>query len=318
MLNKALLREIEKGLPGPLYFLWSEESYFLEDALLKIIESVIPAGNADFNYDVFYPVSTPQEIMNAASTLPFMVPRRLVAIKDFQAFPASAVKAFLTYFREPAETTCMVIMSRKAPAASLDPGWKVYSLNIQDKDVPAWLRQAAAQKGLKLTDDAVEHLIEYVGYEIGLLMMELEKLASGGGRTVSGSDIVSSTSMTRENTTFELVDSLVAGRNTKAFRILKNLLSNMSAYELPSVLGTLNWHYKQFYSLWSGKGKRPARMNEKTYRALAKHLPSFTEEDFFRIFLSLHEADVGLKTSGRPELVLEVLLIRLLQKGSLH
>jgi hypothetical protein len=55
-------------------------------------------------------------------------------------------------------------------------------------------------------------------------------------------------------------------------------------------------------------------MREKTYRALIKYVPSFSEEDFFRIFQSLHEADLGVKSSGRPELVLDVLLIKLLQK----
>lgn len=318
MLNKTIHGEFEKGLPAPLYFIWSEESCLLDEALARISETVLASGARDFNYDVFYPSAASQEILNAASTLPFMMPKRLVLIKDFHLFPASAVKALIPYFREPAETTCMVVLSLKAPAAKLDIGWKVYSLNIQDRDIPAWLKQTAAKKGITLTDDAVDYLIEYIGYEIGLLMMEVEKLASRGSGKVSGRDIVASTSMMREYTTFELVDSLVAGQSSKAFRILTALLSTMSSHELPLILGTLNWHYKQFYSLWSHKGKRPMKMREQTYRALVKYLPSFKEEDFFSIFRSLHEADLGLKTSGRPELVLEVLFIRLLQKRSLN
>jgi DNA polymerase-3 subunit delta len=315
MLNKVLLREFEKGLPAPLYLFWSEEIFFLDEALSKIIETVIPSGAEDFNYDVFYPAAAPQEILNAASTLPFMAPRRLVVIKDFHLFPAAAVKALMQYFMNPAETACVVIFSLKAPAAKLEVDWKVYSLGIQDRDIPAWLKQTAAKKGITLTDDAVDCLIEYAGYEIGPLMMEIEKLVSGGSRRVSGRDIAASASMMREFTTFELVDSLVAGQSSKAFRILTTMLSTMSSHELPLILGTLNWHYKQFYSLWSHKGRRPVKMKEKTYRALVKYLPSFSEEDFFRIFRSLHEADLALKTSGRPELVLEVLLIRLLQRS---
>ena len=81
-----------------------------------------------------------------------------------------------------------------------------------------------------------------------------------------------------------------------------------------AIIGTLNWHYKQFYALWVNKGKRPAKMRERTYRALVKYVPSFKEENFLRIFQSLHEADLGVKSSGRPELVLEALLFKLLQK----
>jgi len=318
MQNKALLREFEKGLPHSLYYLWSEESCFLDEAVSMIVETVLAGETADFNHDTFYSSVSPREILNAASTLPFMAPRRLVLIKDFHLFPAAAVKALIPYFREPAETTCMVVLSLKAPAAKLDVGWKVYSLNIQDRDIPAWLKQTAAKKGMKLTDEAADYLIEYIGYEIGPLMMEIEKLASRGGGRISGGDIIASTSMMREYTTFELIDSLVAGQRSKAFRILTPLLSTMSSHELPLILGTLNWHYKQFYSLWIHKGKRPVKMREGTYRSLVKYLPSFREEDFFRIFRSLHEADLGLKTSGRPELVLEVLFIRLLQERSVN
>ena len=87
--------------------------------------------------------------------------------------------------------------------------------------------------------------------------------------------------------------------------------------EAPIILGTLNWHYKQFYSLWLNKGVKPGKMREKTFRSLKRHLASFSEIHFRHIFQSLHEADLGIKTSGRPELEIEVLLIKLLQKGAL-
>jgi len=59
-------------------------------------------------------------------------------------------------------------------------------------------------------------------------------------------------------------------------------------------------------------------MREKTFRGLSKYLPSYTEDSFFNIFKSLHEADIGVKTSGRPELVIELLLIKLIQKRRLN
>lgn len=314
MPNKALLKEFEKGLPSPLYFLWSGEDFFLEKALSRFVEIVIKAGPVDFNYDVFYPSSSPQEVLNAAATLPFMAQRRLVVLKDFHLFTAMPVKALTPYFREPAETTCMLVLSQKAPPSALDLDWKVYPLNISERDMPGWLKQTAVKKGLRLTDDAIDYLIDYVGYEIGPLMMEIEKLSLLDKKTVTARDLIDSISMMREYTTFDLVDSMVSGQSTRAFRILKALFSGRS--DPPAIIGTLNWHYKQFYSLWANKGKRPSKMREKTYRTLVKYVPSFKEEDFCRIFQNLHEADLGVKSSGRPELVLEVLLLKLLQKGA--
>jgi len=317
MLNKTLLKEIEKGLPGPVYYLWSEESLFLEDSLARCIETVIDPVNADFNYDVFYPSSDPQEILDAASTLPFMTQRRLVVIRDFNQFKAPAVKALTPYFDDPSESTCMIILSQKAPKKALKFKGKTFPLNIREHDIPAWLKQTAARKNVKLTNDAVDSLIEFVGYDIGLLMMEVEKLALSGSGTITGKDIVSSTSMMRTFTPFDLLDSLISGQKTRSFRILKTMFSG-SSMEAPIILGTLNWHYKQFYSLWLNNGKRPAKMREKTFSSLKSHLPSFRQRHFLHIFQSLHEADLGIKTSGRPELEIEVLLIKLLQKGALN
>ncbi|MBI5098642.1 MAG: DNA polymerase III subunit delta [Nitrospirae bacterium] len=316
MLNKALLKEVEKGLPEFLYYIWSEENFFLEEALSKFIDIIIASSPMDFNYDVFYSSSTPQEILNAASTLPFMAPRRLVVIKDFHLFTASSIKALTPYFKEPAETACMAILSQKAPQKSLEVAWKIFQIDIKENEIPAWVKQAVAKKGIRLTDEAADYLIDYIGNDIGLLMTEIEKLSFTGNKLITGKDIIETISMTREYTTFDLVDSLVAGQSTRAFRILKTLFSGRS--DSPAIIGTLNWHYKQFYSLWVNKGKRPAKMREKTYRALIKYVPSFSEEDFSRIFQSLHEADLGVKSSGRPELVLDVLLIKLLQKEVLN
>ena len=121
--------------------------------------------------------------------------------------------------------------------------------------------------------------------------------------------------MTRKYSSFDLVDALIAGKKTRAFLVLKNLLSE-NAYEAPVILGTLNWHFRQFYRLWANRGARPPKMREGTYRALQKHLPSYNEEAFLRIFRILHETDLGIKASGRPEIVLELLLIRLLERGA--
>jgi DNA polymerase-3 subunit delta len=317
MLNNAFLKEIEKGLPGSLYYVWSEEGCFLDDALSRITEVVTEPGSADFNSDIFDSSSGAQPIIDAASTLPFMTQRRLVVVRDFHQLPAAAVKQLIAFFNKPFETTCLVVLSHKAAKAAWKADWKIYSLNIREREIPAALKHFGARKGIKLTDDAVGHLIEFVGNEIGLLFMEVEKLALSGNKTITGKDVAASTSMTRKFTSFDLIDSLIAGQKTRVFRILKTMFER-NAMEAPVILGTLNWHYKQFYSLWLNKGKRPMKMREKTYRALVNYVSAFRENDFYQIFRNLHEADVAIKTSGRPGLSLEVLMIKLLQSGRVN
>lgn len=315
MLNERFHKELKKGLPNSLYFLWSKESFFLDEALIKTIEVVVTPHQKDFNYDIFYPPISPQKILDVASTLPFLAARRLVILKDFHRFSTPHIKALTPYFKKPSETTCMLILSQKEPKLDFDVASYVYSLRIRESDIPTWLKQRVANKGIKMSESAVDYLIESVGPDIGLLAMEIEKLILSGLRTIESKDIVSSTGMMREYTPFNFVDALIAGQKTRAFRILKTLIEGKSS-DVSVVLGALNWHYKQFYTLWENKGKRPLKMKDATYRTLLKYLPSFTQESFCSIFQSLHEADLGIKTSGRPKLALEILLIKLFQTGT--
>lgn len=317
MLSKVLLREIERGVPEALYYIWSEESIFLEHALSGFVDSVIGANPVDFNYDVFDASSEIQDILDAASTLPFMAQRRLVVLKDFDNFSASAKKSLIPYLSNPSDTTCMVILSRKAPQASLRLSGKTFSLDMKDKDIPVLIRHIASEKGMRFTDDAVDCLIEFVGYDTGLLMMEIERMSLSGKDTITEKDVMAGTSMMREFSSFDLLDAVIAGQKGRAFRILHALFAR-NAMEAPVIVGTLNWHFKQFYLLWLNRGRRPPRMREKTYRQMVKYLSEYQEEDFYQIFRKLHEADLSVKISGRPELVIEVLMIKLLQKGLMH
>ncbi len=313
MLNKALDKELEAGLPQKLYYFWSEEDFFIEELLKKAISRILPDSQADFNYDLFYPSSEAGEIIDAASTLPLMTSRRLVVLKGFNQFSKPAVKALTSYFSDPSETTCMLVLSQKALPKKLSAiSWKSFNVGIKESDVPEWLRRLAVEKGVKMTSGAVESLIEHVGFDAGLLASEVEKLSLSGKGEIDEKDITTSISVVREYTTFNLIDAIAAEQRAKAFRILKSILGEKML--AATVVGTLNWHYREFYNLWVNKGKKPQRMRMSTFRMLSKYLRSYDGDIFQGIFQNLHEADIAIKSSGRPELVLEILLIKLLQK----
>ena len=325
MQNKGFNLELSRGLPKPVYFLWSEESFFLEEALNQAMTSVFGlkyqersesthTGIASvFSCDVFHPDTTPADIINAAKTLPFMSKRRFVAVKDFHKFSSSNIKALASYFKEPCESTCMVILSEKEPKA-FDFKWVVYHLKIREAEIPQWVKNRASERGIRMTDGAISYLLELVGPDIGLLVMEIEKLSLSGLKDIDVHDVEALTADVRGFTSFNLVDAIICSDRDRAFRILKRLLEDRSS-EPSAILGAISWHYRQFYNLWEGKGRRPAKMRDATYKVLSGLFPSYREEDFCRIFKDLHEADVGIKTSGRPSIVLETLLIKLLQRG---
>jgi DNA polymerase-3 subunit delta len=315
MLNSKFNREVQKGLPDPVYFFFSKESIMLEQVLSEAVSTVIRTQQKDFNYDVFYPSASSQEILDASLTLPFLSARRLVVIKNYHEFSLADTEPLMRYFEKPCESTCMIVLTMKEPKFKINIPWHIYSFNVRERDIPAWIKQLTLQKGIEISENAVEYLIETVGPDIGLLAMEIGKLALFGSKKIETHDVISSVGTTREYIPFHLVDALIAGKKTRAFKILRSLVKGGPSHA-PVVLGALNWHYTQFYSLWAQKGKRPPKMRETTYKNLITYLPRFHQEDFITLFQYIHEADKDMKTSARPELTLEVLLIKLLQIGA--
>lgn len=315
MLNKLFTREADKGFPAALYFLWSRDRLLLDEALEKAFPAVIGAAQQDFNLDVFDASSSPRDILDASSSLPFMTSRRLVVLKDFQAFSASQIKSLNPYFFEPSDSTCMIVLSLKDHKKSSEWTGRSFRLFVRESEIPAWVKQRAASRGMNITAAGIDCLLEFVGNDLGLLASEIEKLSLADRKQIGERDIMSMTGQMREFTSFQLIDALVAGQRQKAFRILRTLLENKPS-DAAAVLGPLNWHYRQFYNLWESGGKRPPSMRTASYTALKRHLQRFRLRNFRAIFQILHEADVNIKSSGRQDLVMEVLLIRLLQAGS--
>jgi len=313
MLNKILEREIKNGLKAPLYYLWGKDPLLLEDALSRSIETVISKNPVDFNLNIFHPSASSQQILDAALTLPFMADRRLVILKDFQDFPEVTIKDLLSYLKRPSSGTCMIILSNRPPKKGLDIKWKVYHLDLKERDMLQWVRTLSLKNGIKLTDTAINILLEFTGYDTGLLSMEIEKLANSGKKTIKEEDVVSSITLMRHFSSFELISCIIKGQKTRAMRMLRSILREGSVTDSATLLlGALNWHFREFYNLWLNRGKRPPKMSSDTYNNLKKFLPFCSEERFLNIFKALHEADVMIKTGGMAEIVLETLLINLL------
>jgi DNA polymerase-3 subunit delta len=313
MINRWIEQEIKRKMPEPLYYIHSDESPVVEELLKKAADAVFEKGQKDFNYNVFDKTSTTQKIIDTALTLPFLASRRFVIIRNFDELTAGQKKALVPYLKNPSPGTCMIVISSQFLKAGKEKiPWKVFSLKVNDNDIPRWITQNASERGITLTPDAVETLIEFVGTDTGLLSAELDKIALSEKKYIYKDDIKDLSGFMRDYGVFDLVDALIVKDKDRAFTILKALLDSGSAAP-ESILGAIVWHYGQFYTLWLNKGKRPLKMREKTYRILSCYLRDCSEDYFFEIFKNLHDTDVKIKTTGRPEIALEILLLNLLK-----
>lgn len=292
MSMQGFFKELQSGLKSPAYLLHAEDPYLLKEALLAAKNSV-PEEERDFLFQSFdmadassaEPPSV-EHVLDALNTVPFLMGgRRVIALEGAEKIPSKGLKPVAGYLSKPSPDSVFLLLfsgTPKKPALEALRGAKAIALDIRERDLPAWLRERARQKGLVLSPGAVEYLIGTVGPEPGLLSSEVEKLSMSGRKKLEKEYLVEMVRGSGDYNVFDLIDALRAGDADRVFRIYASLSETQEPYGL---LGALNWHYSR-------------RRKD--------------GEDRARVFALLNEADTMLKSSGGAY-PMEYLLVRLLR-----
>ncbi|MBN2654387.1 MAG: DNA polymerase III subunit delta [Nitrospirae bacterium] len=294
---KVFQKELADSFPSACYLIHSTDAFLLYDAadqLKKCLED-----DNGFNMDVFdlkEKASGVEDIIDVANTLPFFNPRRVVLIRSLQKLKKADAKKLEEYLAEPSSSCLMVMLFEGQAPKLFDPSVmksiKVIPLSVSEKDMAVWVKTEAERKGIKLTNDAVEQLLDSTGSDLGMLYSEIEKISSfvSQGSTVDAASIRETLYAGAEYSAFDLTDAL----NSKDSRAVFRIYEHMGRQQVDEILlGALNYYYAKNIS-FSAQQKRSAEN--------APH----------NLFGLLHEADMGIKSSH--SFVIENLLCRLLQQ----
>ena len=200
-------KQIAAGRVGPLYLILGADEagkVALAGEFLELVEPELRAFNLDRLYGG---ETTGMAVVDAARTLPMMVPRRVVmllhaerllepkresdaAIKDLEALEA--------YVKAPVDTACLVLVG------NLDKRKKLAKLLLSKAAVvecsgPAdaaeaarWVRDRVSQEGMAIDARAARLVADRVGPDIGRLRADVDRLVlyAGGNKTITAEDVL--------------------------------------------------------------------------------------------------------------------------------
>jgi len=294
---EAFLKEADKGLPSSVYLLPASDPFLHREAVEKI-KSFVPVAERDFNLQIFDLSAGGEEgvtlgqILDVANTVSFFGGRRFTVLTtNLQKLNKKDLERLMHYVSNPAPDTAFVMLH--AGALNRDSRekfrtLKLIPLDLKGPEIPSWLKQRARTKGIEISDEAIDYLIEIIGPDLGLLSSEVEKLSLLGKKRIDTDDISEIVTGERLYSIFDLVNALRMKDAEGVFRIYKTLRETADDYGL---VGALNWQYGRNLHAKAGT-------QEKEY--------------FLRVFDLLHRADVDIKSSGR-NFPMEYLLVKLLR-----
>lgn len=274
----TLFRTLKTGELHSVYYLYGAEHQLKDEAVHAILDRILDPGLRDFNLDLRSASDlAPDQIPGICSSLPMMADRRVVVIRDTEAWArkSKGKAAVLAYLERPAPETVLVLVqtSDAAPDADLAKrAWTVELAPLPPERAARWVQHRAEGMQLSLTPEAVEHLVRVTNASLGSLASELAKLSGLSGDDPIGIDRVGALLGVRHGETqFDWRDAIMEGDTARAISLTGPVLqqSGVSGVRLVTLLGTTLVGLGLARTLYD-QGKRGRTLESAVFNALRK------------------------------------------------
>ncbi len=250
---QKILESLRKGDIRPLYLLQGDESYYI-DLITDYFEAhLLDESEKSFNFHLFYGQDLDAtSLIERLRSFPMMGQRQVIILKEAQQM--RTFKGLEPYFENPVASTVFVINYKGKKIAK---NTKIYkhiakhgvvfsSQRLYENQVPGWIEQYMAEKGLKITAKATALLVEYLGSDLSKIMNSLEKLILNkrGASMISEEDIEEQVGISKDYNVFELGNAVLNRDVARAFRIIRYFMANPKAGPMPVITAS-------FYMLYS-------------------------------------------------------------------
>lgn len=337
------IQQAHEGKLLPVYLVMGEERWFTDRVVTALRDAVAKVGIAGFNDDKFTAGEAPvHAVLSAAKMLPMMAKKRFVMVRGVERWekkeddgddaPAKKSKALspldelAEYAKSPCDSTVLVLIAsklhgqRRVVTGAKKGGYLVACDALDRRDVPAWIKGYAKEKGHAIAHEAVETLAELSGSELGHVADAIERLSLyvGAGKPITEQAVTKLVTRVAHTPVWDLVDAVALRRTGRALAVLSDAMEERdSALPLHGLLfSTVRQLLKMDAALREGldpseaaqrAGVMPFKARERAQALRA--LPAGTLGKWVEL---LAAADLALKGSKRPsQAVLETLVLEM-------
>jgi DNA polymerase III subunit delta len=328
----AFLQAAERGRPPAIVLVHGADAQLLDDALAAATRGLFrEAGEAALSREIFEGAEVSvDDVIRAASTLPFMTAMRLVVVRRCQALASKGADALAAYARDPNPSTSLLLLADESLAASRDrrehwllgavPRAATMALATRDgRSAEAWLRQRAAAEGLSVSDEAARLLVQWIGEDGASLLGEARKAALAGGSDNTAVGVKEVTAVVGEHRlsgVFDLTRAVQRREVGAALRILDRLLGMEEPIRLLALL-TADVRATITVADLTARGQateqiaRAVRKPPPVVDAIARGPASAPAPVLARRLERCWEAERRIKSSGEPHAELTALVVDL-------
>jgi len=325
-----LLSDLKKGIIKPVYFLYGEEPFYIDQVSDYIEDNLLDEGEKGFNQIILYgrDVSI-DDIVSNAKRYPMMADRQVVIVKEAQDL-SRTIEQLAPYVENPQPTTVLVLCYKYKKLDGRKPLSKAIKKNgvlletkkLYDNQVSPWIRAALQNAGYEASPKAIQMLADFLGANLSKIANELNKLmlVIPKEQEITPELVEENIGISKDFNNFELAKAVGYREVVKAQRIAQYFVQNPKANPLVLSISSLHGY---FVKLLKYHG-----LPQKDKATVAKTLgvnPFFVEEyvtaarnypmkQVSAALAHLREADVKSKGVGASSFATQDLLKEVLVK----
>jgi DNA polymerase-3 subunit delta len=330
-------KKIKQNKIAPLYVLYGQEEFLIEETVNLIINSSLSSEEIEFNLSVFDMNEVPIDVaIEDAETLPFMGDKRVVIIKDPVFFTGNKdktkvehdLKRLEQYLEAPSPDAVVIFTGnydkldeRKKIVKLLKKNGEVIQASLMDeKAITAWVKNKVTEAQKEIDEEAIHLLLQLVGPKLMLLANEIEKLVLyiSPDTRIDSSVIRNLVPRTLEQNVFSLIDMIVKRRIKDALLFFYDLLEQKEEpIKILSLLAgqfRLIYQVKELYKRGYGQNQTGTYLKVHPYRVklAGDQAAKFTEAELQKIMNDLAEIDYKMKTGKMDKkLLIELFILQL-------
>ena len=333
--GKRLSEFAERKAPGeplPIYVLCGTDPYLLDKGRHIVRERTL--GEAEPGMALLELAGADAEladVLDALRTMPFLAPRRLVLIREADAFFHAKNEgphkrdALLKYLDAPSPTGVLCLematwnSSTRLAKRVAEIGLVVRCEADKPYQIPPWLKgQAKDLYGKTLTDTAARMLMDYLGTDFAALTHALDMLALfvGDAPRIDTAEVDSLIARGHHERVWALCDAVALRQAPQALALLDAFWTE--GMVAPQIVGLLRTPLRQLVrvrafargmSLEAAMDR--AGVPRPAFNRVRRAADAFSEANLADAYQTLVEADLEAKTTPNDRLAMEALVHRL-------
>jgi DNA polymerase III subunit delta len=323
-------KEIRNNRIQPIYLLFGEENYLINELVDLIIEKTLDENLRQLNVEKFSGNDTDSEtITTAALSIPMLAEKKVVIVKNYDKINDS--KSLQFYLQNPSQSTVLILISesidkRKNVFAKISQnGILVQSQKLKKNEIIDWIDRKTSKLGKKIAPEASDLLVDLKGDSLQEIYSEIDKLVTftSERKAITRDDVLAVIGSSREFNIFELINSVGQNNKVKTIQILENLLNqNIEPIFIISMLS------RHFILLWKTtqlkkQGKNPneiavaIQVNPYFVKDYISQSEKFSLARIEKCLKLILESDLILKSASLPKrIVIENLICQLLDPSA--